>query len=122
MSKIAIVEDDPAIAQMYRIKFEAEGYQVETADNGRSGFDMLQRFKPDIALMDLMMPEMDGIELLKILRQQDWGRELKVIILTNAGEVQTPDQLQALGVSEVIVKADKTPRQVAALVREELAA
>lgn len=122
MAKIAIVEDDPAIAQMYRIKFEAEGYQVETADNGRTGLEMLEKFKPDIALMDLMMPEMDGIELLKALRQQDWGRELKVFILTNAGEMQTPDQLRPLGVTQIIVKADRTPRQVAALVKEELAA
>ena len=56
MSKIAIVEDDAAISQMYRIKFEAEGYKVETAENGKLGLALVEEMKPDVILLDLMMP------------------------------------------------------------------
>lgn len=120
MTKIAIVEDDAAISQMYRIKFEAEGYTVETATNGRLGLELLEKFRPDIVLLDLMMPEMNGDELLALMRKTDWGRDMKVIILTNMGEQEAPEILKALNVSAFIVKADMTPRQVAELVKKQL--
>ena len=65
MSSIAIVEDDQAIAQMYRIKFEAEGYSVQTADNGKAGLLLIETMKPDIVLLDIMMPEMNGDAVLE---------------------------------------------------------
>lgn len=120
MTKIAIIEDDAAISQMYRIKFEAESYTVETAANGKLGLELLDKFRPDIVLLDLMMPEMNGDELLTKLRAEDWGKNLKVIILTNMGEEEAPESLKALNVSAFIVKADMTPRQVAELVKEKL--
>ncbi len=119
--KIAIIEDDKAISQMYRIKFEAEGYSVETAENGRFGLQLLEKFRPDIILLDLMMPEVTGTEMLQQLRQTDWGKDMKVIILTNMGEQEAPDNLiKSLNVSDFIVKADMTPRQVAELVKKQL--
>ena len=66
--KVAIVEDDQAISQMYRFKFEAEGYEVETAANGKLGLELVEKMKPDIILLDLMMPEMNGDEMLKKMR------------------------------------------------------
>lgn len=120
MPKIAIIEDDAAIAQMYRIKFEAEGYSVETAENGKLGLQLLESYRPDIILLDLMMPEMNGDELLVHLRQEEWGKDLKVIVLTNIGENEAPERLRALDVSAFIVKADMTPRQVAELVKQHL--
>jgi DNA-binding response OmpR family regulator len=71
MKKIAIIEDDQAISQMYRMKFETEGYQVETAGNGRLGLELIESMKPDIILLDLMMPEMNGDEMLEKLRKTD---------------------------------------------------
>ncbi len=102
--KIAIIEDDQAISQMYRFKFEAEGYQVETAENGRLGLELTQSMMPDIILLDLMMPEMTGDEMLKKLRQTDWGKKIKVIILTNMGEQELPDDIKDLDVTGVILK------------------
>src|SRR4030095_2722867 len=122
MVKIAIIEDDQAIAQMYRIKFEAEGYQVETAENGKLGLQLVQEMKPDIILLDLMMPEMNGDEMLQKLRATDWGKNIKVIILTNMGEQEAPDIVKSLNVRHFIVKAEMTPRQVAEMVKKELAA
>lgn len=120
-AKIAIVEDDQAISQMYRIKFEAEGYIVETADNGKLGLELAEKLKPDIILLDLMMPEMNGDEMLAKLRKTDWGKDIKVVILTNVGEQEIPQDVKRLGVSAVILKADMTPRQVAELVKAQLA-
>ena len=120
MTKIAIVEDDPAISQMYRIKFEAEGYTVETAENGKLGYQLAEDMKPDIMLLDLMMPIMTGEEMLTKLRKTDWGKKIKIIILTNRGEQEIPDAVRAQGVEAIILKAAMTPRQVAELVKQKL--
>lgn len=120
MAKIAIIEDDPAISQMYRIKFEAEGYTVETAENGVLGLKLAETMKPDIILLDLMMPQMSGKEMLAKLRATDWGKSIKVVILTNMGEQEAPEGIRDLGVSAFILKADMTPRQVAEIVKKQL--
>lgn len=122
MPKIAIIEDDQAISQMYRFKFEAEGYDVQTAENGKLGLELAENMKPDIILLDLMMPEMSGDEMLEKLRATPWGGKVKVIILTNVGEQEIPEKIKELGVSGVILKANMTPRQVADLVKKQLAA
>lgn len=122
MAKIAIVEDDQAISQMYRFKFEAESFDVQTAENGKLGLELLESMRPDIVLLDLMMPEMTGDQMLEKLRKTSWGKDMKVIVLTNMGEQEIPDSVKALNVSAVILKADMTPRQVAELVRKQLGA
>lgn len=122
MAKIAIIEDDLAIAQMYRLKFEAEGYKVDIAENGKLGLELCEQLKPDLILLDLMMPEMNGDEMLAKMRTTDWGKDTKVIILTNVGEQEAPEQLKDLRVSGYIVKAEMTPKQVAELAKKELAA
>jgi len=120
MAKIAIIEDDLAIAQMYRLKFEAEGYEADIAENGRLGLVLCEKMRPDIVLLDLMMPEMNGDEMLEKMRQTEWGKNIKVIILTNVGEQEAPETLKKLNVSAFIVKADMTPRQVADIVKSHL--
>lgn len=121
MTKVAIIEDDQAISQMYRIKFEAEGYEVETAENGKLGLELAEKMKPDIILLDLMMPEMSGDAMLQRLRATPWGKDIKVIILTNVGEQEAPASVKQQNVRRFIVKAEMTPRQVAEMVKAELA-
>lgn len=120
-AKVAIIEDDLAISQMYRIKFEAEGCEVETAANGKLGLELVEKMKPDVILLDLMMPEMNGDEMLALVRKSPWGKSIKVIVLTNVGEQEIPDSVKKLGVSSIVLKADMTPRQVAELVKDTLA-
>ena len=120
MSKVAIIEDDTAISQMYRMKFENEGYTVETAENGKIGLELIEEMKPDIVLLDLMMPEMDGEEMLTLLRKESWGKDIKVIILTNMGESEAPASIKTMNVEAFILKANMTPRQVAELVKQYL--
>lgn len=121
-AKIAIIEDDVVIAQMYRMKFEAEGYEVQTAQNGRLGVELCEKMHPDIILLDLRMPEMNGDEALKKIRATEWGKRVPVLVLTNLGEEEAPGNLRALGIHSYIVKAEFTPRQVTERVKQALAA
>ena len=120
MTKIAIIEDDPVINQMYRMKFEADGFEVQIADNGKRGVELVEGFTPDIILLDLQMPHMDGAAALSHIRSHDWGKKIPVIILTNLGEEEAPKSLRDLGIHSYIVKADLTPRQVVSRVKEAL--
>ncbi|HEY1085652.1 MAG TPA: response regulator [Candidatus Saccharimonadales bacterium] len=120
MTKIAIIEDDQAISQMYRMKFEADGFEVQLADNGKAGVSLVKSFKPDLVLLDLQMPEMSGDEALAEIRGENWGKDIPVIILTNMGEEESPQSLKELDVKSYIVKADLTPSQVVARVKETL--
>lgn len=119
-TKIAILEDDQAIAEMYKLKFEAEGYDVSLAENGKIGLEVIERIKPAIILLDLMMPEMTGEEVLQALRKTDWGKDIKVIILTNVSRDEATIDLRALHVNDYIIKAHYTPQQVIEAVKKVL--
>ncbi len=120
MTKIAIIEDDQVINQMYRMKFEAAEFDVATASDGEAGIAMAAKFKPDIILLDLQMPHMDGAEALEHIRAASWGKDTPVIILTNLGEEEAPKTLRKLGIHSYIVKAELTPSQVVARVKDAL--
>ena len=120
MTKIAIIEDDPVISQMYRMKFEADGFDVQLANNGKRGVALVEAFSPDIILLDLQMPEMSGDEALAEIRKKAESKNTPVIILTNLGEEEAPKSLRALGIHSYIVKAELTPRQVVQRVKEAL--
>ena len=120
MTKIAIIEDDTVINQMYRMKFEADGFEVQLADNGKRGVALVESFQPDLILLDLSMPEMSGDEALAEIRSHDWGKTIPVIILTNLGEEEAPKTLRSLGIHSYIVKADLTPSQVVSRAKEAL--
>lgn len=120
MTKIAIIEDDPVINQMYRMKFEADGFEVYMADDGKRGVEIVKSTKPDIILLDLQMPVMSGVEALTQIRAQDWGRHIPVLILTNLGEEEAPSEIKDLDISSYIVKAALTPKQVVERVKQTL--
>ncbi len=120
MTKIAIIEDDPTISQMYRMKFEADGFEVQLADNGARGVALVEEYTPDLILLDLQMPEMNGAEALAKIRKAPWGKDIPVIILTNLGEEEAPKEIRSLGIHSYIVKAELTPRQVVQRVKEAL--
>ena len=120
MTKIAIIEDDPVISQMYRMKFEADGFDVQLANDGKKGVALVEAFTPDIILLDVQMPGMTGDEALAEIRGSEWGKDIPVIILTNLGEEEAPKTIRALGIHSYIVKAELTPRQVVGRVKEAL--
>jgi len=120
MTKIAIIEDDPTINQMYRMKFEATGFDVQLASDGELGVELVKAFQPDLILLDLQMPKKNGYETLKEIRAHEWGKTVPVIILTNLGEEEAPKQLRDLTIESYIVKADLTPSQVVERVKDTL--
>lgn len=120
MTTIAIIEDDQVINQMYRMKFEAAGFEVVSASDGEAGIKVVQRANPDIILLDLQMPNMNGTEALQKIRHQPANANTPVIILTNLGEEEAPAELRRLGIDSYIVKANLTPSQVVARVKETL--
>lgn len=121
MTKIAIIEDDLVINQMYRMKFEAAGFDVATANDGASGISTVKKFKPDLILLDLQMPHIDGAEALAEIRKIPAHANTPVIILTNLGHEEAPSSLRRLGVHSYIVKANLTPSQVIERVKKALA-
>ena len=120
-TKICIIEDDPAIQLMYRMKLEHEGYEVRLASNGFEGLKIVKAFLPELILLDLRMPIMDGAEMLEKLRATSWGSNIHVIILTNISKAEAPQNLRFLAVDRYVVKAHYTPTQVVAIIREVLA-
>lgn len=118
--KIAVIEDEPAIQQMYQAKLELEGFEVQSADDGETGLALAESFKPHLLLLDIYMPGMKGDEMLMRLREQEWGADMRVIILTNISRDEAPSVLRFLHVDRYIVKAHYTPAQVVEIVREVL--
>lgn len=117
---IAIIEDDLAIQRMYRYMLELNGYQVHTALNGKEGLSIINLVKPDLVLLDLNMPVMNGEELLIKLRAHNSLANTQVFILTNISKAEAPSSLRVLNIDRYIVKAHHTPRQVAEMVQETI--
>jgi DNA-binding response OmpR family regulator len=120
-AKIAIIEDDVAIVQMYRLKFEADGYMVKTAGDGIAGLKLIADFNPEIVLLDLMMPQMGGLDVLAQLRKDPKTKDLKVVVLTNMGDAETASKVFAMKATDYIVKAEMTPREVSDKIKQLLA-
>lgn len=120
MTTIAIIEDDQVISQMYRMKFESDGFEVHVASNGKDGIETVKKTRPNLILLDMQMPGMNGDEALAEIRKHDWGKMIPVIVLTNLGEEEAPKHLRSLGIESYIVKADLTPRQVVDRVKTTL--
>lgn len=118
--KVVVVEDEPAICEMYRMKLAMSGFDVKTASNGREGLEVIEGFKPTLILLDLRMPVMSGDEMLEKLRETDWGADIRVVILTNISRDEAPRNLQFLNVDRYIVKAHHTPSQVIGIVQDVL--
>lgn len=118
--KIAVIEDELSICEMYQMKLKNADYEVKSAQNGQDGLILAENFKPQLILLDLKMPIMNGDEMLAKLRQTDWGAKIRVIILTNISRDEAPRNLQFLNVDRYIVKAHYTPSQVLEIVNEIL--
>jgi len=119
-TKIVIIEDDLAIQQLYELKLKLEGYQVRLANDGQEGLELIESFRPDIILLDLRMPVMSGDEMLMRLRREEWGADIRVIVLTNISKDEAPPALRFLHVDRYMVKAHHTPAQVVQVVQEVL--
>lgn len=121
MATVLIIEDEAAIRRMYAMKLEFAGLKVLEAADGIEGLQTIKDERPDLVLLDLRMPRMSGDEMLRELRNEDWGRNVPVIILTNISKDEAPRTLWHLGVSDFIVKANSTPQRILECVQKTLA-
>jgi DNA-binding response OmpR family regulator len=118
--KLLIVEDDKSIRDLYCIKLEKSGFEVFAAEDGGKGLDMAIKELPDIILLDVMMPVMNGFEVLKQLRKNKGTLEIPVIILSNFGEVDQMTKGFVEGATDYLIKAEHTPSDVVEIVNETL--
>ncbi len=123
--KIAIIEDDALLAQMYAQKFKKDGFEVVRADDGKKGLALIKQEKPSLVLLDIMMPEMNGLEVLKAVKD-DSDEEINsipVILLTNlARGKEDVNRGLELGAVTYLVKSKVKPSEVVTKVKEVLEA
>ncbi len=124
MAKLMLVEDDAILVEMYQAKFELEGHEVAVATNGEECLVLLKTYQPDLILLDILMPKLNGFHVLKEIKKQPDLRNVPVILLTNLGEAEVDMNQElagALGVSDYLIKSHHTPDEVVAKVMRTLA-
>lgn len=118
---LLVAEDDQFYANLYRTKLEKEGFGVLVAQNGRETLEILRKSNPDLIILDLVMPEMDGFEVLKKLREEKDIQNVPVIILSNLGQPEDIERAKQLGVFKYIIKSNVSIHQMVESVEEVLA-
>lgn len=121
-SHILVVEDEPSLANALREKFVREGFTVTVAFNGEEGLATALRDKPDMILLDIVMPVMDGLTMLTELRKDPWGKDARVIMLTNLSDALRVSDAVDHGVYDYLVKSDWKLEDLVAKVRERIGA
>jgi len=116
---ILIIEDNQDLIEMYRLKLSLEGFRVETALDGEQGILKAVETKPHMILLDILMPNMNGFEVLKALHQNS-HLEAKIIVLSNLGQYENIREAKELGATEYMVKANTTPTMVVSKIKELL--
>ena len=112
MKKVLIIEDDAIVAHIYQTRLEKEGFEVEVAQDGQSGFYRIHEFVPDAVLLDLMLPKMNGVDILKKIRAQAKFARTPIIVFTNAYVPNMVQESFQAGATQVFNKASLTPRQI----------
>jgi CheY-like chemotaxis protein len=120
MAKILLIEDDPLIFRLYQRLFSLEGFQIEIAENGQAGLDKLNSFTPDIILLDIMMPTMNGIEMMSRLKDDEITKNIPVVVLTNLSDMRVTNMALAKGAVLYIIKSQTEPADVIATVKSVL--
>lgn len=109
--KVLLVEDDETIIQMYTMKLK-ESFEVATASTGVAALEMVEEVKPDIILLDIIIPQKDGFTVLKELKSKSTTKGIAVILLTNLGQDSDREKGEQAGAIDYVVKSDYTPQQV----------
>jgi len=114
--KIVIVEDNEALAEIYKTRLELLGYTCFIGYNGITALYFIQQQIPDLVLLDLMIPDIPGGEVLETIRGTEWGKDIKVLVISNLNESEAPANLRQLGIEGYIVKANMVDDQIDQLV------
>ena len=120
MKKVLFVDDDPVIVTVYKRKLEHAGYEVEIAGDGLAAMKLANTVRPDVIVLDVMMPKFNGLEVLKYLRSQPGLKALKVVVLSNLFIGGEQREAAGAGADKVLSKADCTPTTLIEAIREVL--
>lgn len=118
--KIVVVEDNANLAEIYKTRLEVLGYTCHVAKDGWEAMTMIQDVLPDLVLLDLMVPKMAGDQILENMRASDWGKNIKVYIISNLNESDAPAGLREHGIEGYAVKADMSQNQLEEIVDQIL--
>lgn len=112
MKNILIVEDDRAIAKIYQIELESKGFGVTIASNGEEGLEKAKTVKPDLILLDIMMPKMNGVDVLRQLQNDEATKKIPSVMLTNFGQESLVKEAFNLGALDYVLKYQITPQEL----------
>ena len=121
LTKIVLVEDDTFLSSMYATKLGLEGFHVLQAYDGEKGLRLIAKERPQLIMLDLIMPVMDGYAVLKELKKDPTLNKIPVIVLSNLGEKTSVDQALALGADDYLIKAHFLPSEVISKVKKVMA-
>src|SRR5579859_1863029 len=110
--RVLLVEDDPSVAQLYRLKLELDGYRVEVACDGEAALELARRTMPDIVFLDIKLPRLDGLDVLEVLRSDPATESLPVVILSNFSERELVERGARLGALDHLIKSQTTPARL----------
>ncbi len=116
--KILLVEDDPFIVDIYASQLKAKGYDVDIANDGKMALEKIKQHCPDLLLLDLLLPTMDGWEVLKNVRQDPRTKELRVFVISNLNQKENTDNISNFKVLKYFLKIETTPEDISNAVRE----
>ncbi|PCI29866.1 hypothetical protein COB52_02085 [Candidatus Kaiserbacteria bacterium] len=117
-SRILIIEDEDAYGDLLEIKLVREGYAISRARNGKEGLTMALQEHPRIILLDLKMPKADGVEVLKLLRGDSWGKDVEVMILTNIEDSNQAREAVEYGVDNYFIKSDLEIKKIVEKIKD----
>ena len=115
-SKIVIVEDNASLADIYKTRLEILGYVCFVAYEGLQALSLIEKERPSLVLLDLMLPKLAGDQILKVMRSTDWGKNIKVLIISNINEADAPAGIRDQGIEGYAVKANLSNDQLDQLV------
>lgn len=121
MAKILIVEDDPYVQRMYQRMFSRKDYEITIAADGKQGIKLANEINPDLILLDIMLPGINGLDVLAELKSDPATKHIHVLMLTNLGDEGSMEKAKNLGADSYMVKADFSPEQVIEAVEKNLA-
>lgn len=121
MSKILIAEDDPFLRKAYINVLTKEGFEVDFAENGKEAFDKATANEPDLIILDMLMPQMDGVEFLRAYDVKNKHPNVKIIVFSNMSIAEKVNEAITLGASNYKTKAFFSPREMVQLIRDTIA-
>lgn len=120
MKTVLLVEDDPFLTRMYVKIFTIHNFDIKTALDGEAGFAAAKEVKPDIILLDIMMPKLNGIEVLDLLKKEPSTKDIPVVMLTNLSDQQQRDEAISKGAVKYLVKSELDPDETVEVVNQTL--